>query len=134
MSEKLAVFMPSWVGDAAMATPALRALHHYRNRTLTESRLIGVMQPVISHLLSGSPWFTEELLFNKRSWGERLRLAMQLRRSRVDTVLLLTNTIWTAKVAKLTGALRRNPYARDGLGRLQRDPIATAKAAHQNEE
>jgi heptosyltransferase II len=45
----IAVFLPSWVGDAVMATPALRALRsHY-----AEARMIGVMKPYVADVFGG---------------------------------------------------------------------------------
>ncbi len=45
----VAVFLPNWIGDAVMATPALRALRgHY-----TEARLIGVMKPYVADVFAG---------------------------------------------------------------------------------
>ena len=115
VTEKLAVFMPSWVGDAAMATPALRAISRLSN---DGDSMVGIMQPVVSEVLRGTPWFSDEILFSKRGWNERLRLALRLRAARLDAVLLLTNSLWTAMVSVLAGIPRRIGYARDGRGWL----------------
>ncbi len=40
----IAAFLPNWIGDAVMATPALRALRSH----FAESRLIGVMKPYVA--------------------------------------------------------------------------------------
>ena len=49
----LAVFLPNWVGDAVMATPALRALRqHFRG-----ARLVGVLKPYVAGVLEGGDWF-----------------------------------------------------------------------------
>ncbi|MCC6509067.1 MAG: lipopolysaccharide heptosyltransferase II [Pirellulaceae bacterium] len=116
--------MPSWVGDAVMATPTLRALALQQS---PGDSLIGVMQPVISAVLSGSPWFTEQIQFNKRSWPGRLQLAMRLRAAKPDTVVLLANSLWTAVVARLSGAKRTLGYARDGRGWLLSDTLPALK-------
>ena len=113
MIKKVAVFMPSWVGDAVMATPTLRALQRYPSRRLGgghSASLVGVMQPGISELLRGTPWFSEQILFNKRSWTERFRLALRLRAAQVDAVVLLTNSLWTAMVARLAGVQRLGAF------------------------
>jgi heptosyltransferase II len=124
VSQKLAVFMPNWVGDAVMATPTLRALS---KRMENGGSLVGVMQPVVAQLLSGTPWFTDQINFRKRGWSSRLRLALQLRAARPDAILLLTNSLWTAVVAKLAGVKRRIGYARDGRGWLLTDSLPALK-------
>jgi heptosyltransferase-2 len=40
----LAVFLPNWIGDAVMATPALRALRQHFHA----ARLIGVVKPYVA--------------------------------------------------------------------------------------
>ena len=128
MSEKLAVFMPNWVGDAAMATPTVRAL----SQRTGGGSMVAVMQPVVAQLLRGSPWFSDEILFSKRGWSQRLRLAMRLRAARLDSILLLTNSLWTALVAKLAGIPRRIGYARDGRGRLLTESLPVLRRGGRN--
>ncbi len=124
MSEKIAVLMPSWVGDAVMATPTLKAL----NRSLQSGdHLIGVMQPGISEVLRGSSFFTHQLLYSKRKIRDRLKLAVQLRRFKPTTVVLLANSLWTAVAARLSGAKRTLGYARDGRGWLLSEPLPALK-------
>lgn len=124
MSEKIAVIMPSWVGDAVMATPTLRAI---ARRLHSHDDFIGVMQPGISEVLRGNSYFTHEIIYNKRKLAERLKLAMQLRSRKPDTVVLLTNSLWTAAVARLSGAKRTLGYARDGRGWLLSDSLPALK-------
>ncbi len=47
----LAVFLPNWIGDAVMATPALRAL---RARFLG-AHIVGVLKPYVAGVLEGCP-------------------------------------------------------------------------------
>ena len=43
----LAVFLPNWIGDVVMATPALRALRrHFRGATM-----VGVLRPYVAGVL-----------------------------------------------------------------------------------
>lgn len=124
MNEMIAVIMPSWVGDAVMATPTLKAL----SRSLPNgSRMIGVMQPGISEVLRGNGYFNDEIIFHKRQLRERLKLAFRLRAARPTTVVLLTNSWWTAVVARLSGARRTVGYARDGRGWLLTDSVPALK-------
>ena len=50
---KIAVFMPNWIGDAVMATPAVRALREH----FAGAHLIGVVKPYVAGVLEGAPWF-----------------------------------------------------------------------------
>src|SRR5919108_82804 len=51
----IAVFLPGWIGDAVMATPALRALrNHFR-----DACLLGVLKPYVAGVLEGGDWFDE---------------------------------------------------------------------------
>ena len=143
MAQRIAVFMPSWVGDAVMATPTLRALA--LSGTSTESlqspssddsmvhayqpqpTLIGVMQPVVAEVLAGNRWLTQQIVFSKRSWAKRVALVRQLRAARLDTIVLLTNSWWTAVVAYLAGIPQRVGYARDGRSWLLTDRLPTLR-------
>ena len=58
----IAVIMPRWVGDAVMATPALRSL---RAQVGSSARITGVMRPVIADLLAGSPWFDAVIPYDR---------------------------------------------------------------------
>ena len=105
----IAVFLPNWIGDAVMATPALRALRsHY-----AESRLIGVMKPYVADVFAGGDWFDEILFANGGPWSQGvLAAARQLRQRRIDLVVLFSNTFRSALTAWLGGCQRRIGYAR----------------------
>ena len=51
----IAIFVPNWVGDAVMATPALKALR----RHFADARLIGVLKPYVAGVLEGTGWLDE---------------------------------------------------------------------------
>ena len=57
----IAVIMPRWVGDAVMATPALRALRGH----FPEARITGVMRPVIADLLAGTAWLDDAIFYDR---------------------------------------------------------------------
>ena len=51
---KIAVFLPNWIGDAVMATPALRAVRkHFRG-----AHVVGVMKPYVAGVLEGGRFAT----------------------------------------------------------------------------
>jgi heptosyltransferase-2 len=124
---KLIVFCPNWVGDAVMATPALRALR----AGFPAAQIIGLMRPVIAQVLDGlrcfDTWFTwcpGGPKKTERTWT----VLRALRRERPDMAVLLTNSFHSAVVARMTGASRRVGYRRDGRGWLLTDAIQPAKS------
>jgi heptosyltransferase-2 len=96
---RLAVFLPNWVGDVVMATPALRSLRRY----VDAGELIGVMRPYVAEVLAGGDWFDSQIVYDKqqRDPVERLRAA------KIDTAVLLTNSLRTAWMAYRGGARER---------------------------
>jgi heptosyltransferase-2 len=115
---RVAVFLPNWIGDVVMATPALRAV---RTHVGPEAHLVGVMRPYVAEVLAGSRWFDEVVSYSKQpkpgecSARETVR---RLRSARLDRVLLLTNSFRTAWMAWRTGARERIGYRGDLRGPL----------------
>ena len=117
----IAIFLPNWVGDAVMATPAIRALREH----FPSARLIGLMKPYVAGVLEGAPWFDEQILLDSR--GPRARrwpaIAWRLRRKRPDLAVLFSNTFRSTLVAALAGSRRRIGYRRYGRGFLLTDAL-----------
>lgn len=109
---KLAVFLPNWIGDVVMATPALRALREQ----FPTAEILGIHKPYVAGVLEGSPWLDRSLhLDSKGPWSRRwLAMAYRLRRERVDLAVLFTNTLRSALVAWLGGCRQRIGYRRYG--------------------
>jgi len=111
---RLLVVMPSWVGDAVMATPALRLV-----RDALRGSLIGALvRPGIEQVLAGSGLV--DLVHVERArgiMGPKL-VANKVRPMRYDTALLLTNSFSTALITRLAYIPRRIGYDRDGRGML----------------
>ena len=57
---RVGVFLPNWVGDVVMATPALRMLRQWLG---AEGELIGIMRPYVSDVLAGTTWLDEQLVY-----------------------------------------------------------------------
>jgi heptosyltransferase-2 len=116
----LAIFLPGWIGDVVMATPALRALRtHFRT-----AHLIGVMKPYVAGVLEGGDWFDEWLPANDGSWSRGiLATAARLRRRQVDWAVLFPNSFRSALTAWLGGFRRRVGYARYGRSPLLTDSL-----------
>ena len=119
---KIGVFLPNWIGDAVMATPALRALrNHFPNATI-----VGIHRPVISDVLAGTDLLDEHLIHHPEGNdpGQRgLAFVRNLRKSKFDLLLLFTNSFRTGWVAWLSGAQRRMGYRREGRGWMLTDPV-----------
>lgn len=113
----LAVFLPNWIGDAVMATPALRALRqHFR-----DARLVGVLKPYVAGALAGGDWFDSLILTNGGPWSQSVpAVAWKLRRHKIDLAILFPNSFRSALTAWLGGCRRRLGYARYG-----RSPLLT---------
>jgi heptosyltransferase-2 len=113
----IGVFIPNWIGDAAMSTPTLRALR----RKFADARIVGILRPYVAEVLSGTPWLDERIFFHQRSPdpAHRARAVLAaMRAERFDTVVLLTNTFRTAAMAWASGARVRIGYVRYGRGLL----------------
>ena len=80
---RVGVLLPNWVGDVAMATPALRTLR----KNLPEARIIGIARPYLLSLLEGSSWLDAKLPWEHKGRGRiarTWRLIHQLRAERLD--------------------------------------------------
>jgi len=106
-----AIELPSWVGDAVMATPVLRAARDSR----PQARIVGIMRPGLDAILSGSPFFDEMITIEPPGF---FGTARAMRRATADAVLLLPNSFRSALAARVSGAPIRIGYARDGRGLL----------------
>ena len=114
---KICVFCPNWVGDAVMATPALRALRHH----FDSAYIVGVMRPVVAHTLEGLPHLDDWCVWDPRSTDmtRRSRTVLKsLRQDHIDLAVLFTNSFRTAAMAWLSRASRRLGYRRDRRGWL----------------
>jgi heptosyltransferase-2 len=109
---KIALFLPNWIGDAVMATPAVRALRQH----FAEAHLIGVVKPYVAGVVDGSPWFDQIMLCGPRgAWsGRTLSVAWQLRRAGVDQAVLFPNSFRSALIAWLGGCRRLIGFNRHG--------------------
>ncbi len=129
--KSICIFLPTWVGDACMATPMLRSLR----AAFPQDRLVGVMRPVIRDVLDGGwkggqPWFDEIVLLNKKTSAgcvTKFTLIGALRRRKIDVAILLTNSLWSAAVARVSSIPRILGYDRDARGWLLSDAIPVAR-------
>jgi heptosyltransferase-2 len=105
------VFLPNWIGDVVMATPALRALRKLAGRS---GRLVGVMRPYVAEVLDGTTWLDSQIISSKPA--SRFRIANrevydELRAAQLDRVVLLPNSFRTAWMGWRSGARERIGHA-----------------------
>ena len=111
---RLLVVLPSWLGDAAMATPTLRLLRD----ALPGSFVAGLARQGVADLLAGTPLLDEILVERASGVMGPKRAAGKVRPLRFDAALLLTNSFSTALATRIAGIPRRVGYDRDGRGML----------------
>ncbi len=116
---RVAVVMPTWLGDTIMAGPCVKALR----AALSEAHFIGVMKPGFDEIVDGSGWFNEVLTVNNTGIGGVFRCARELHSSRADAVILLPNSLRWGLTAFLSRTRVRVGYARDGRTALLTMPI-----------
>lgn len=110
---RIALFLPNWIGDVVMATPAIRAVR----AAFPGAELVAVCKPYVADTLAGSPWFSETIFADKRGPRERRfrAVARQLRAKPLDAAVLFPNSFRTAALAYFGGTKRIvgfNRYAR----------------------
>jgi heptosyltransferase-2 len=123
----LAIFLPNWIGDVVMATPAIRALRAH----FAPARCVAVCRPYVVDVVAGSPWFDSHLFLGRKgAWSQRWpAVAWQLRRAKIDLAVLLPNSFRTGLVAWLAGCKRRVGFNRYGRGTLLTDRLEPLRGA-----
>jgi heptosyltransferase-2 len=119
---RIALFLPNWIGDVVMATPAVRAVR----ATFPAAELVAVCKPYVADVLAGAPWFAETVLADKRGPRERrlFAVARKLRAKPLDAALLFPNSFRTAALAYLGGAKRIVGFARYARGWFLTDKLS----------
>jgi len=111
---RILIVLPSWVGDATMATPLLRALRD--DERLRGAHLAGYMRPGLDELLDGCDLLDEMIVGRPAGlfgpWSEGRRLAG----GRFDAAILLPNSWRLAATVRLARIPTRIGYNRDARG------------------
>jgi heptosyltransferase-2 len=116
---RLLIVLPSWVGDATMATPVLGMI-----RAALPGSFIGALaRPGIDQLLAGTSFFDEIHVARGSGVMGPKHVAAKIRPRRYDTALLLTGSFSTALTVRVAGIPRRIGYDRDARGLLLTDKI-----------
>ncbi len=119
---RIALFLPNWIGDVVMATPAIRAVRD----AFPASELIAVCKPYVADVLAGAPWFARTILADKR--GPRPQrlfgVARQLREANIDAAVLFPNSFRTALLAYLGDCNRIVGFSRYTRGWMLTDKLS----------
>lgn len=122
---RIALFLPNWVGDVVMATPAIRAVRD----AYPAADLFAVCKPYVADVVAGAPWFRDVVRFDmggprdQRFWA----VAGRLRRERIDAALLFPNSFRAALLARVGGCGTVIGFRRYGRGFLLSAPKLDAK-------
>src|ERR1700722_18900904 len=96
---KILVVQPSWVGDAVMATPTLRAVRDL----YPQAQIHYLMKRHLKPLYTGTPWADKLITYRtgktrKKAGKGLFDLASRLRTGKFDLAILLPNSFQTALV------------------------------------
>lgn len=128
---KILVVQPNWVGDAVMATPALRAIREL----YPQARISYLLRRYVKPMYTGLPWADQLITYRtgktqrKAGKGQFFELAARLRAGKFDLAILLPNSFKSALVCKMAGIERIVGYDRDGRGFLLSDKLLPTKQA-----
>src|SRR6476646_2034067 len=122
------VVQPSWVGDAVMATPTLRALREL----YPQAQISYLLRRYVKDVYTGMPWADKLITYRtgrtKAKAGKGLfDLAARLRSAKFDLAILLPNSFKSALICKMAGIDRIVGYERDGRGFLLTDKLLPVK-------
>ena len=132
-AERILVVQPSWVGDAVMATPTLRAIREL----YPEAHISYLMRRYVKPIYAGMPWADQLITYRtgktkaKAGKGSSSTWPRRLRAGEFDLAILLPNSFKTALVCKMAGIDRIVGYERDGRGFLLTDKLLPVKDTRQ---
>ncbi len=110
---RILVRAPTWIGDAVMATPVLRALRG----SYPQAEIVVEGRPLLAELLAGLDSFDRFLPDPGGGAIAMLSRAARLWRERFDWAVLLPDSQRAALGPFLAGVPKRIGYARDPLRR-----------------
>src|SRR5260221_11323375 len=105
--QKILVIQPSWVGDAVMATPTLRALREL----YPQAHISYLLRRYVKPIYTGMPWADQLITYRtgktKAKAGKgTFDLAARLRGGRFDLAILLPNSFKSALICKMAAIKR----------------------------
>ncbi len=126
--QRILIVQPNWVGDAVMASPALRALRGL----YPDAHISYLLRRYVKPIYTGMPWC--DRLITYRTGRSRTRtgkgmidVAARLRAGRFDMAIVMPNSFKSALLCKMAGIKRIVGYERDGRSFLITDKLLPAK-------
>jgi len=121
LQDSIAVFLPNWIGDAVMATPALRGLR----RRFGGARITFIGRPGPLKVLEGTDFADEQITdtWPRSGLVGLLRMTGRLRREKFTLAVLLPNSFRSALLAWLGRIGRRLGYSRQGRSWMLTDAL-----------
>jgi heptosyltransferase-2 len=125
---RILVVQPSWVGDAVMATPTLRALREL----YPQAHIAYLLRRYVKDLYEGMPWADQLITYRtgrtRAKAGKGLfDVAARLRSRQFDLAVLLPNSFKVALLCKMARIARVVGYERDGRSFLLTDRLLPVK-------
>lgn len=115
-AERILVHCPNWVGDLAMATPALRAVRENN----PEAYIVLLVRPQIREVVEGLGYYDEIIEYDStsrdRSLLRKLAVSRRLRSRRFTRAIILPNSFGSAALSLLAAIPERIGYRTDGRG------------------
>ncbi|MFH0777272.1 MAG: lipopolysaccharide heptosyltransferase II [Candidatus Eisenbacteria bacterium] len=102
----VAVRLPNWIGDAAMAWPSLAGLERCAGR----ARVLGVAHPRVAGLFESNPFLDELVVLRDRGVSALLRTARELRRRRCAAGIVMPDSFSSAMLFWLGGVRQSVGY------------------------
>lgn len=123
--QRILVVQPTWVGDAVMATPTLRAIREL----YPKAQITYLMKRYVKPMYAGMPW-ADKLVTYRTGRTPRLAgktqflgLIAKLRRRKYDMAIVLPGSFKSALICRMSGIDRIVGYDRDGRGFLLTDKL-----------
>jgi heptosyltransferase-2 len=130
---RLLVILPSWIGDAVMATPALALIRERMKGSfigaLARPGVVELMEGELDSPADGSRLLDEIHIEQISGMMGPKRAAAKLRARRYDAAVLFTNSFSTALAARMAFIPERIGYDRDGRGLLLTKRLKPEKRA-----
>jgi heptosyltransferase II len=129
--KKILLRAPNWVGDSAVASPAMRAIR----AKFPDAEITVMVRPSVTGVFASAD-FVDHVWTEPRPAGIRewFRIALEVRRRRFDMAVLFPNSFESAAMVFIGGVRQRIGYSMDSRGWMltRRIPGEKRKVHHVN--